>query len=71
MWALGVLVYKLFFLKFPFDSEYKSEMIEEIRGSEPDYGDEDPILIDFLKHLIHKDSCARLSALECLKHPWI
>jgi serine/threonine protein kinase len=28
IWALGVLTYKLFFGTLPFDSEYKSDMIE-------------------------------------------
>ncbi len=33
MWALGVLTYKLFYGRFPFDSEYKSDIIEQIRNS--------------------------------------
>lgn len=71
IWALGVLVFKLFFSKFPFDTEYKSELIEQIRSSEPQYQDNDPLLIDFIKHLLHKDPKSRFSALECLKHPWV
>lgn len=33
MWALGVLIYKLFYGSLPFDSEYKSEMIDQIINS--------------------------------------
>lgn len=71
MWAVGVLIYKLFYYSFPFDSEYKSEMIEQISNGEPEYDDTNVILNDLIKHLLCKDHKTRLSAAECLKHPWI
>lgn len=30
-WAIGIMTFKLFYGKFPFDSEYKSGLIEMIR----------------------------------------
>jgi serine/threonine protein kinase len=33
MWALGVLTYKLFYGKFPFNSEYQSDLIDLISNS--------------------------------------
>lgn len=64
MWALGVMVYRLFMSKFPFDHEYKSEMIEQIQNNEPEYDlDDDTLLNDFLKHLLEKDPKCRLSAV--------
>lgn len=36
-WAVGVLAYKIYFYKFPFDSDYKSSLIEMITSKEPEY----------------------------------
>lgn len=32
-WALGIFTYVLFYEKYPFDSEYKSEIIKEITST--------------------------------------
>lgn len=71
MWALGVLTYKLFYGKNPFESEYKSEVIEQICYVELEYDSKDQILNDFIRHLICKDPNNRMSAFQSLKHPWI
>lgn len=62
MWALGVLVYRLFNYKFPFDSSYKSEMIDQIQTQQPEYCQSDTLLANFIKYLLQKDPSSRLSA---------
>ena len=54
-WALGILTYKIFNQKFPFESEYKSDMIHQICTSEPKYSEEDSLLNNFIRHLLMKN----------------
>ena len=51
-WALGVLTYKLFFNRFPFESEYKSEIINQICNFDPLFSGKDAVLLNFIKHLL-------------------
>lgn len=61
-WSLGILTYKIFNQKFPFESEYKSDMIHQICNSEPIYTEEDFLLNNFIRHLLMKNPKGRMSA---------
>lgn len=76
MWSVGVLVYVLLSGLNPFTAETNQQMIDCISNAE--YNFEDGCFkeasveaLDFIDRLLTKDRKHRLSAAQCLEHPWL
>ena len=75
MWSIGVILYYILSGKFPFTGNSNFEIFEKIQKSEPVFKnlfkDISQNAIDFIKKCLVKNPSERLSAKECLSHPWL
>ena len=75
IWAAGILLYKLVNGKTPFESEYHSQTIQNIRSAELTFGlvfdKYSPQLKKFISRLLSRNPEERPEALDCLKDPWL
>ncbi|KAA0202191.1 hypothetical protein HAZT_HAZT007829 [Hyalella azteca] len=76
MWSLGVLTYVLLTGFLPFGGDSDQETFMQISRGELDFPNElfediTPEAIDFMKKLLVRQPERRMSARECLKHPWM
>lgn len=72
VWAVGVICYEMIMGDFPFKSKYESEVIRQIRESEPKYDSNvTDMCTNFIKKCLEKDPLRRFTALEALKSPFI
>ncbi|CAL4059351.1 unnamed protein product, partial [Meganyctiphanes norvegica] len=76
MWSLGVLTYVLLTGFLPFGGDTDQETFLEISRAELDFPEElfediSAQAIDFIKSLVVKTPGSRLSAHDCLEHPWM
>ncbi|XP_063596883.1 zinc finger CCCH domain-containing protein 13-like [Penaeus indicus] len=76
MWSLGVLTYVLLTGFLPFGGETDQETFLEISLGELDFPEElfedvSAEAIDFIKKLLIRKPHLRMSAKECLDHPWM
>ncbi len=76
MWSVGVVCYVLLSGLSPFMGDSDVETFANISGIAYDFDDEafDPITEearDFIRRLLVKDQRKRLSASDCLGHPWL
>ncbi|KAK8733594.1 hypothetical protein OTU49_006380 [Cherax quadricarinatus] len=76
MWSLGVLTYVLLTGFLPFGGETDQETFLEISLGELDFPEElfediSAEAIDFIKKLLIRKPQLRMSARECLEHPWM
>ena len=76
MWAFGCIVYELANGHPPFDSGNQREIVNNInivKRNESDYITltKTPFLLDFINHLLVKDTNIRMTAEQALIHPWI
>ena len=75
MWSIGVILYYILSGKFPFTGHSNFEIFEKIQKSEPVFKnlfkDISQNAIDFIKKCLVKNPSERLSAKECLSHPWL
>ena len=70
-WSLGIILYMLFFGRFPFNGLSIPELLQNIIKAEFTF----PFSLsaqatDLLQHLIALDPKERLSAAEIMQHPW-
>jgi serine/threonine protein kinase len=74
MWSIGVIIYILLTGCFPFWSDNVQVLYKKILGgvyrwpAKPDVSDSAK---DLVRRLLERDTTKRLTAAECLKHPWI
>jgi len=76
MWSLGVVVYLLLCGQFPFHGATESESRGKIMTCEYNFPTDrwDHISAhakDFIRKLLVSNPAKRMSAAECLQHPWI
>ncbi|KAM6967927.1 death-associated protein kinase 2-like [Aplochiton taeniatus] len=76
MWSIGVITYILLSGMSPFQGEKDEETLRNIVGMvyefEDQYFTETSIMAkDFIEKLLVKDPIERMTAKECLLHPWI
>ncbi|XP_066940052.1 uncharacterized protein [Macrobrachium rosenbergii] len=76
MWSLGVLTYVLLTGFLPFGGDSDQETFLQISRGELDFPAElfediSPEAIDFMKRLLLRQPERRMSARECLSHPWM
>jgi len=76
MWSVGVIIYILLSGYPPFYDESPPKIFKKITEAKYDF--DDPVwddisdmAKDLIKKLLVKDPEQRLSAKQCLKHPWI
>jgi serine/threonine protein kinase len=68
MWALGVILYQLFFNKLPFEAESNFETMKLISESEPEplLSTVSPFIKEIISKLLNKNSENRSDAQELL-----
>ncbi|KAL4142226.1 hypothetical protein QTP88_004725 [Uroleucon formosanum] len=76
MWSLGVTTYALLTGFSPFGGDTDQETFCNISNADIDFPDElfedvSGEAVDFIRKLLVKDPRERLTAKECLKHPWL
>ncbi|XP_076065454.1 uncharacterized protein LOC143039386 [Oratosquilla oratoria] len=76
MWSVGILTYVLLTGFLPFGGDTDQETFLEISKGELDFPDElfediSEEAIEFIKRLLLRQPSRRLSARECLDHPWM
>ncbi|XP_058794560.1 myosin light chain kinase, smooth muscle-like isoform X2 [Phymastichus coffea] len=76
MWSVGVLLYVLLTGCSPFGGDTKQETFCNISRCKLDFPDDlfeevSEEAQDLIRRLIVKNSSERLSAMECLQHPWL
>lgn len=72
IWSIGVIAFTLVMSKNPFSCELTKEMIKKQKAKE--YVFEKPISDDgkdFIEKLLQYDPKMRLTASQCLEHPWL
>jgi calcium-dependent protein kinase len=76
LWSIGVIVYCLLFGRHPFRGATESDTISKIQTGHFSFPEESgqnlsDAAYDFLQKLLTADVQARMSAQECLQHPWL
>lgn len=76
MWSIGVIVYSLLVSSHPFRGADKSELEASIKCGEWSFPQNKLEAIsehaqDFVRGLLKLDSQTRMSAQQCLEHPWL
>ena len=74
-WACGIIMYYLITGKFPFQATEKEELFQNIKNKEIDFSSSkfesmSDSCKDLLAKLLEKDKAKRISAQECLEHPF-
>jgi len=73
IYAAGVVLYVLIFLRLPFESDHPGELFEKITREEPDFSGRPDVsadVIDLLKRLLDKNPDRRLSLEQIMIHDW-
>jgi len=73
IYAAGVVLYVLIFLRLPFEADNPGELFEKIRREEPDFSgrsDVSPDVIDLMQKLLQKNPDKRLTLEEIMMHEW-
>mmetsp|Transcript_13766 Transcript_13766/g.11713 ORF Transcript_13766/g.11713 Transcript_13766/m.11713 type:complete len:130 (-) Transcript_13766:265-654(-) len=76
MWSIGIIIYVMLCGFPPFyddDEEKMFEIISEgkIEFPSPYWDEVSDLAKDLIKGLLHKEPKKRLTASQCLQHPWI
>ncbi|XP_030067653.1 myosin light chain kinase 2, skeletal/cardiac muscle [Microcaecilia unicolor] len=76
MWSVGVISYVLLSGLSPFLGDNDTETLNNVLAAETDF-DEEPFenvseeAKDFIMNLLIKEKSGRMSAAQCLRHPWL
>ncbi|XP_060117168.1 death-associated protein kinase 2-like [Heteronotia binoei] len=76
MWSIGVITYILLSGMSPFQGETDSETLSNVVSGSYEFEDKyfgqtSELAKDFIRQLLVKDPGSRMTAEECLIHPWI
>lgn len=71
IWSLGILLYRLAFNKFPFNSRNQFMMLERIRKTKVFVGDCDEHLAQLLEGMLNKNASERITILEVMDSKWM
>ncbi|XP_062453732.1 death-associated protein kinase 2-like isoform X3 [Rhea pennata] len=76
MWSIGVITYVLLSGLSPFQGETDAETLANVVAGAYDFeeryfGDASDMAKDFIRQLLRKEPGERMTAAECLVHPWI
>ena len=76
LWSVGVITYILLCGFPPFWGESQGELFDKILGADyefpsPEWDKVSADAKDFISKLLVKDNKARLTATQCLAHPWL
>ncbi|XP_028663468.1 serine/threonine-protein kinase 17B isoform X3 [Erpetoichthys calabaricus] len=76
MWSVGVIAYMLVTGESPFCGDDKQETYLNVSQANVDYSKEafeevSELAVDFIRKLLVKSPEDRLSAADCLSHPWL
>ncbi|KAM6395153.1 death-associated protein kinase 2-like [Rhynochetos jubatus] len=76
MWSIGVITYILLSGLSPFQGETDAETLSNVVAGayefeERCFGQSSDTAKDFIRHLLVKEPAHRMTAAECLLHPWI
>ncbi|OHS97778.1 CAMK family protein kinase [Tritrichomonas foetus] len=72
IWSLGIILYYMCFGYFPFYSENIQQLFNQIIEQDivfPEYPI-NPLLLDLLSQMLHKDASKRLNIKEIQTYPW-
>ena len=72
LWSIGIIIYKLYFGKFPYIGESETTIINKIEqlGNEILKETDNKELDDLIKNLLEKDQSKRLSWDQYFNHPF-
>ncbi|KAJ1122960.1 hypothetical protein NDU88_001433 [Pleurodeles waltl] len=76
MWSLGVITYMMLSGLSPFLGDNDTETMNNVLSSEVDFNEEPFENVsdeakEFISNLLIRDKSGRLSAGQCLRHPWL
>ncbi|XP_078507884.1 myosin light chain kinase 2, skeletal/cardiac muscle [Lissotriton helveticus] len=76
MWSLGVITYMMLSGLSPFLGDHDTETMNNVLSSEVDFNEEPFENVsdeakEFISNLLIRDKSGRLSAGQCLRHPWL
>ena len=76
MWSMGVVVYSLLSGRFPFYGATKQQTVEQIMTCRYQFPSDRWAHIsgqaqNFIEKLLVSNPADRMSAAECLRHPWM
>ncbi|XP_040188589.1 death-associated protein kinase 2-like isoform X1 [Rana temporaria] len=76
MWSIGVITYILLSGMSPFQGETDAETLSNVVAGNYEFDDRffketSEMAKDFIRQLLLKDPSERMTAVECLIHPWI
>ncbi|XP_069507101.1 myosin light chain kinase 2, skeletal/cardiac muscle isoform X2 [Ambystoma mexicanum] len=76
MWSLGVITYMMLSGLSPFLGDNDTETMNNVLSSEVDFNEEPFENVsdeakDFISNLLVREKSGRLSAGQCLRHPWL
>ncbi|XP_053309338.1 myosin light chain kinase 2, skeletal/cardiac muscle isoform X2 [Spea bombifrons] len=76
MWSVGVITYMMVSGLSPFLGDNETETLNNVLSGNIDF-DEEPFELvsdegkDFISNLMIREKSGRMSAAQCLKHPWL
>ena len=72
LWSLGIIIYSLYFKKYPFSGDSTSEILNQIKNSDEilKKKTDDSVLDDLLHSLLIEDQEKRISWKEYFEHPF-
>jgi serine/threonine protein kinase len=74
MWAIGVVLYKSLFKKYPFPGKTREEVVNSLINGSLEFPSEQKVsnqCKDLISKLLKKDNLKRIKMVEVLKHPWV
>ena len=70
LWSLGIIIYRLYFKKFPYDGETENDILQSIENGTEILKTNNRQLNDIIKKLLIKEPDKRISWKQYFKHPF-